>query len=55
LANPANLLGAGTCAKVGDLLSQAVSRYGTYKADKAKVTALATLFDNLNNNRAQTC
>jgi hypothetical protein len=55
VANPANLLGVGTCTKVGDLLSEAVSQFGSYKADKAKVTGLATLFDNINNNRAQTC
>jgi len=48
-------LGLAPCSTVGNALTVAVNQYGAYKANKATVTTFITLFDNLNNNRAQTC
>jgi len=58
-SNVATALGLPTCTSVDSLLAGAVNKFATYSgttaASKAIVTGLATVFDNLNNNRAQTC
>ena len=53
--NPDHLLGQPVCTTIGNMLTHAVTDFGTYKADKATVTALSSFFDKINNNQQPTC
>jgi len=55
--NPNDVAGLnlGTCPTVSQLLTAAVNSFSSYSGDKSKVTALSSLFDAINNNKAVSC
>jgi hypothetical protein len=53
--NPDGLLGLPTCTTIGALLTGAVNNFSTYKNTKSTVTALAGMFDRINNHAQPSC
>jgi len=53
--NPDLLLGLPDCTTIGNLLTEAVNQFPTYKNTKSIVSAVSGMFDRINNNVQPSC